>query len=268
LSRLGAAFALTLMSMSQHAVAQPTLSEEDEARAAQLYRTGLRYYDVSDYAHAIEAFKASYVLTEAPELLFDIAQALRQSGPAQCQEAITFYRRYQAVEQDAKKRARADTLIAQMPRCESGGNSIAVPQPVEPATPAAPASVAPTTAPANTALSTSTAPSNEDSHANRPWVPIGLAIAGGLASATGGALWVWAHLDYNTLKATGCAPGCSPSLVSTLSNRELSGQITLAVGAAAAAIGVALWIWRPAFGQRVTVGIAPSLDGVALGGTF
>jgi hypothetical protein len=260
LTRIGAAFALTLVCMSRHAVAQPTLSAEDEARAAQLYRTGLRYYDVSDYAHAIEAFKASYILTEAPELLFDIAQALRQSGPTQCQEAITFYRRYQAVEQDAKKRARADTLIAQMPRCEPAGNAIAAPQPLEPVTPPAPPAAV---------LSTSTAPANEETHASRPWVPIGLAIAGGVASATGGALWISAHVDYNTLKATGCAPGCSPSAVSTLSNRELSGQITLAVGAAAAAIGIALWIRRPTSGQVGTVlNVAPAIGGMALGGTF
>ncbi len=267
MSRLGVAAALTLVCMSQHAVAQPALSEEDEARAAQLYRTGLRYYDVNDYAHAVEAFKASYVLTEAPELLFDIAQALRQRGPAYCEEAVTFYRRYQSVEPDAKKRARADTLIEQMPRCEPGDNPVAAPPPLE--SPAATPPVATITAPPGAVLPTSSEPSNEQTHASRPWVPIGLVIGGGLVSATGGALWLSSHLDYNTLKATGCAPNCSPSTVAGLSHRELSGQITLAVGVAAAATGIALWIWRPTPGQRMTaLRIAPSIRGLALGGTF
>ncbi|HSN27786.1 MAG TPA: hypothetical protein VLT45_15955, partial [Kofleriaceae bacterium] len=68
-------------------------SDDPTSHAKQLYTEGKRYYDVADYAHAIEAWKQAYVLSSAPMLLFNIGQAYRLQGD--CTSALRFYATYE-----------------------------------------------------------------------------------------------------------------------------------------------------------------------------
>jgi len=69
------------------------VSEQAALSAAQLFQQGRAAYDAHDYATAVAAFQQSYEQSKKPELLFNIAQALRRSE--RCDEALAYYRHYQ-----------------------------------------------------------------------------------------------------------------------------------------------------------------------------
>src|SRR5262249_500254 len=82
--------------------ARPAPARDEKARG--VYEDGRHAYDLADYDRAIEAFRAAYELTEAPELLFDAAQAYRRKGNSGCRMALEFYKNYVRVERDAARR--------------------------------------------------------------------------------------------------------------------------------------------------------------------
>ncbi|MBI4509483.1 MAG: hypothetical protein HY698_07585 [Deltaproteobacteria bacterium] len=63
---------------------------QEEARA--LYQEGDKFFKLAEYDKAIQAFKKSFLLSNAPLLLFNIAQAYRLKGD--CAQAIRFYQNY------------------------------------------------------------------------------------------------------------------------------------------------------------------------------
>jgi tetratricopeptide (TPR) repeat protein len=65
---------------------------DDLDRARQLYEDGVARYDAGDYAEAIRAWQASYTMSPAPLLLFNMGQAYRLSG--NCARAMEHYDRY------------------------------------------------------------------------------------------------------------------------------------------------------------------------------
>jgi tetratricopeptide (TPR) repeat protein len=67
-------------------------ADDGREEASAIYRIGVRSYDLGEYAAALEAFKRSYLLSEAPELLFNIGQCHRKLGHDR--EALDFYKRY------------------------------------------------------------------------------------------------------------------------------------------------------------------------------
>src|SRR5215813_608889 len=87
----------------------------DQARARKLTDEGLTHYNVAEYDQAIESFKAAYVISKAPGLLFNIAQAYRLKGD--CAQALHFYKNYLRVEPSAKQRAKAQARVEEMSRC-------------------------------------------------------------------------------------------------------------------------------------------------------
>src|SRR6516162_9492387 len=56
--------------------AEPTADPDEQARA--LYQKGKLAYDRQHYAEAHDAFKAAYLISQLPELLFNMARALEQ----------------------------------------------------------------------------------------------------------------------------------------------------------------------------------------------
>jgi tetratricopeptide (TPR) repeat protein len=72
----------------------PASTTENAAPSAtQLFHQGRAAYDAGNYPAAVAAFQQSYELSKKPELLFNIAQALRRNE--QCDEALAYYQRYQ-----------------------------------------------------------------------------------------------------------------------------------------------------------------------------
>jgi hypothetical protein len=94
-------------------------ADEARRRADDLARAGFAAYDRHDYERAIVAFEKAYQLAPAPGLLYDIAQAHRQRGPAGCVQALDWYRRYRAAA-GAQGQVPPDVVaarIAEMERC-------------------------------------------------------------------------------------------------------------------------------------------------------
>lgn len=154
------------------AVAQPAPpppAEEQVARARQLYLEGKSHYDVGDYAKAIEIWKRAYVLSNAPMLLFNIAQAHRLSGD--CATALKVYASY---EREAKNPSNKDELEQAKTRC--------VREPTNANPPAEPMKPAPTSAPAPVVESPPPPPPPSATNGKT------LCVAGIATGASGGAL--------------------------------------------------------------------------------
>jgi tetratricopeptide (TPR) repeat protein len=97
--------------------------------ARELYEEGLRHYGAGEYDEAIAAWQASYDLSKAPLLLFNLGQAHRLKGD--CAAARRLYERYRAEEPQPKN---LDELVAAEALCRD-----AAPEPppvVEPPPPA------------------------------------------------------------------------------------------------------------------------------------
>lgn len=69
-------------------------SEEDDARARQLYRNGERLYEEGLYEEAIAAWERAYDLSSRAELLYNIANALERIG--RWEEALDRLNQYRA----------------------------------------------------------------------------------------------------------------------------------------------------------------------------
>lgn len=91
---------LVLAGAAAHA--QPAPDADPVAQAKQLYADGKRFYDIGDYAEAIASWKHAYVLSNAPMLLFNIAQAYRLSGD--CKKALEMYANYERVDPNPPNR--------------------------------------------------------------------------------------------------------------------------------------------------------------------
>jgi hypothetical protein len=72
---------------------------KDTAAARQFYEQGTRYFDLGQYADALESFKKAYWVYEDPVFIFNIAQCYRQLDNKK--EALRFYRTYLRKVRDA-----------------------------------------------------------------------------------------------------------------------------------------------------------------------
>ena len=93
---------LVLVLAGAAAHAQPAPDPDPVAQAKQLYADGKRFYDIGDYPEAIASWKHAYVLSNAPMLLFNIAQAYRLSGD--CKKALEMYANYERVDPNPPNR--------------------------------------------------------------------------------------------------------------------------------------------------------------------
>jgi hypothetical protein len=82
------------------------------------FESGLRSYNAGDYRTAIELFQSSYQRSNAPGLLYNIAQAHRLRGD--CARALVFYRRYLATEPGGGIQKRAEGRAIEMEACVRG----------------------------------------------------------------------------------------------------------------------------------------------------
>ena len=106
---------LTPMRHSMAAADTPNPPAAVNAEARRLYEQGLRHYERAEYDQAIQAFEASYDISRAPGLLFNIGQAYRLSGD--CPHALSSYEEYLARAPATVNRERVETRIRQMADC-------------------------------------------------------------------------------------------------------------------------------------------------------
>lgn len=228
----GAAFAL----FAAPAIARAEPAEED---ARKLYQDATSHYDLAEYDQAIEAFRRAYLLTHAPELLYNIAQSYRLKGPGSCRSALSFYRSFLRVQPETARRAGVEAAIADMEAC-AVNEPEATTTADEPA--AAPASPPPpSTPPAGGAAKGARASTT---------VPLVLGASGLGLSLVGGGLFTWSRLRYEALSSEGCAPACDPSRTDAPRIAQSLGGVLLSVGGALVVTGVVIWLLHPNEPQR------------------
>jgi tetratricopeptide (TPR) repeat protein len=83
---------------------------EDKAAARQAYAEGTKFYDLNQFAEALEAFKRAYWNYEEPAFIFNIAQCHRALGHKS--EALAFYRSYLRKAPEAPNREEVQKITA------------------------------------------------------------------------------------------------------------------------------------------------------------
>jgi hypothetical protein len=215
---------------------------------ARYYEEGIRHYNVGEYEEAIAAFKEGYLQTNVAEFLFNIAQSYRLEGERGCARALKFYQSFLREDPNRAMKLGVPSVISDMARCAQR-------QP-----PAAPSpELAP---PASNPQPPSVTSRVEPPHA--AWLPKTLLYGGLAVSAAGGALIVWAQLDYNALKSSQCAPYCDPSRWSAAQVRRDVGVGLAISGGVAAASGLVWEYLIPKAPVRVSAWSSLSAQGLVL----
>ena len=80
--------------------------------AKQHYDRGMAHYELGEFAAAVEEFKLAYARSQAPGLLFNLAQASRLNKDYE--QALHFYRTYLRVRPDAANRDDVERRIAEI----------------------------------------------------------------------------------------------------------------------------------------------------------
>src|SRR5262249_40518497 len=89
----------------------------NDREARRLFDEGQRHYNLGEYEQAIAQFKEDYRLSEAPLLLFNIAQAYRLLGPGNCDPALQFYARYLRADPQTLDRNAIEQRMAELTPC-------------------------------------------------------------------------------------------------------------------------------------------------------
>jgi tetratricopeptide repeat protein len=166
---------------------------EDRAAARQAYNEGTKYYDLNQYAEALEAFKRAYWNYEEPAFLFNIAQCHRALG--RNSEALAFYRSYLRKSSDPPNRAEVQRIIADLEqvmarqKAVSSGPPQGVAETISPPSASEPAAE-PSPAPA--VVVAAPRPKAEKPAWKRPWVwgvvagvvAVGIAVGVGVGVGT------------------------------------------------------------------------------------
>src|SRR5262245_58294103 len=84
----------------------------NKKKALELYDKAKIQYDLGHWKQAIELWVQAYETYNAPEFLFNIAQAYRQDG--NCERALFFYRRYLATRPNAPNRAEVEGFMKEL----------------------------------------------------------------------------------------------------------------------------------------------------------
>ncbi len=231
-------------------------AEEPEAipaKARSLAERGRAYHDAGDYADAIEAFKAAYVIAPSPALLFNLAQSYRLSG--NCDDAALMYRRYLASDPTPEGRALAETHLATVERCL---HKLALHIPVE-----APGSAAVAAPPSPTAALTVDLPSSSRKAKLEKDIGIGLGI-GGVAALTVAAYYAYEAHDAADQVAAAYAHGAKWKDVAPIDARGKSASTTAQIFGIGGGVGLASGIALYVIGKRseaIPVHVGPTRHG-------
>jgi tetratricopeptide (TPR) repeat protein len=243
------------------ALAGPRTARADTASAKPFYDRGIVEYNLGHFAEAIVQFEKAYEQDRAPILLFNIAQAHRQSGNPE--RALFFYRRYlegdphaanrpdvekrmaeldEMVKRQAEVKSRPPTAVALSPAMAAQPAPVpatAVAAPGSGPPPASAASPAEVT-PAATASTTASAPQTGGGGSGST-----LKIAG-IATASAGAASVLVGVLFSAKVSSGSddvtsAPVFNPDAESSAKSAATMQWVFYGVGVAAIAAGAGLY---------------------------
>lgn len=274
-----------LLAASATAAAQPaprpTPQTDDQKRveAKTLYEQGLSHYNLGEFDQAIAAFRKSYELTQAPGLLFNIAQAFRLKKDYE--QATYFYTTYLRLQPDAANRSDVEARLAEMQQAIEEQKKLEKKPPIGTISPEGTTTTtsAPTVTPP--AATTSTTPAPESPHEEAGARGRSLKIAGYATAGTGAALVITglvfgqmaksAEKDLDQLSTNmGTWTAAEQNKYDAGKRDNTIAIVSFIVGGAAIATGGTLWVLGAMKKSDTTVAINPSAHGTtfAVGWSF
>ncbi|HEY2747056.1 MAG TPA: hypothetical protein VGL86_20680 [Polyangia bacterium] len=223
------------------------------------YDRGMAHYELGEFAAAVDEFKAAYALSQAPGLLFNLAQASRLGKDYE--QALHFYRAYLRVRPDAANHEDVEKRIAELePIVEVRRKAEEEKLSAVSRTPSAPTLIPPTAA-----LEPKPAPVARLRSGRREriaGVVVGVAGLGALAAGIGlGAAALDAQHKLSNLAAqNGSWSPAQASLYSSGQHDATAATALYVVGGVAVATGVVLYAigWRR---DRARFAVAPAAGG-------
>lgn len=245
---------------------RPTPKTEDDKRAEAkaLYDKGLSHYNLGEFDEAIKAFRAAYAVSQAPGLLFNIAQSFRLKKDYE--QATYFYTTYLRLKPDAPNRADVEDRLKEMQEAIQEQKKMGAKPPIGTVNPEDNVVTTTTTTTTTPAASTTPAPLAED-RTNPSLITAGYATAGAGAALviTGlvfGRLARNAEKDLNRLSATnGTWTQAQQDRYDAGKRNNTIAIISLIAGGAAIATGGTLWFLGSMKKSNATVAIQPTRSG-------
>lgn len=286
-----------LLAASATAAAQPaprpapTSNQTDDQKRAEgkaLYEQGLSYYNLGEFDQAIAAFRKSYELTQAPGLLFNIAQAFRLKKDYE--QATYFYSTYLRLQPDAANRADVEARLAEMQQALEDQKKLEKKPPIgtispegtpSTTTPRTTVTTPPPTVTSPPVVTTPSMPSGESPHDDVAPPGKSLKTAGYVTAGTGAAIVITglvfgsmaksAETDLNKLSTNmGTWTAAEQAKYDTGKRDNTIAIISFVVGGAAIATGGTLWVLGAMKKHDATVAINPGAHGssFAVGWSF
>lgn len=187
-SALAAALVVTAIHPAS-AQPSPTPTEDaNKAKAKELYEKGNTHYNLGEYDLAVAAFKESYALSQAPGLLFNIAQSYRLKKDYE--QASHFYETYLRLKPDASNRPDVEARIAEMKKMLEEQKTMGTKAPIGTVTPDGGTTTTTTTTTTTSAptTTTTTTPTTGPTDVVDPGAGKQLKLAGIATAGVGGAL--------------------------------------------------------------------------------
>lgn len=244
--------------LASAALAHADPKDDSPGRGRAQYEEGQRHYNLGEYDEAILAFREAYLLSSAPSLLYNIAQAYRLRGPGNCGHALTFYRSYLRERPNAADREKVERLAASVEECARTEKPAPEPKPrTEPATDSKPPDPGKPTEPSAPVEESSPPPpppvvSKRASHAR--WALVG---TGATLAVAGGVMQVLARMKFYALQDE-CP--CEPARWQNWQRIEYASYGLMGVGAVTAVVG---FVWRREDGTETMASVVPLNGGAA-----
>jgi tetratricopeptide (TPR) repeat protein len=277
----------SLLAVPASAVAQPTpvpapageppkLDEQKRGEAKRLYEDGLSHYNLGEFDLAIASFRKSYALSQAPGLLFNIAQAFRLKKDYE--QATYFYTTYLRLQPDAANRADVEARLAEMQQALEEQHKLDKKPPIgtldpegrttSPGTTAVPPPAPVTTTPPGSTHTVQEAPAEtsggRSSLTTAGYVTAGAGVALVITGAVFGSMAKSAESDLNHLSANmGTWTPAEQSRYDAGNRDNTIANVSFIAGGAAIVTGGTLWALGAMKKHHATVAVSPTAHGTA-----
>jgi tetratricopeptide (TPR) repeat protein len=266
----------TLLATATSTLAQPAPapppSEDKRAAAKALYDKGLSHYNLGEFDEAIKAFKEAYAISQAPGLLFNVAQSYRLKKDYE--QATYFYQTYLRLKPDAPNRTDVEERLKEMQEALEEQKKIGTKAPIGTVNPEGTTPTNPTTP--TTPTPTPTEPVAPEGVKNQSLITAGYATGGAgvalvLTGLVFGRLAKNAERDLEALNNTnGAWTAAHQDRYDAGKRNNTIAVISFIAGGAAVATGATLWFLgnqkRPASG--VAIDVSKSGTTLAVGWDF
>jgi tetratricopeptide (TPR) repeat protein len=274
------ALALMLVATTTNALAQPAPpppagdADAKKAEAKALYEKGLSHYNLGEFDLAIEAFRKAYAISQAPGLLFNIAQSFRLKKDYE--QATYFYTTYLRLKPDAPNRADVEARLKEMEEAIEEQKKQATKPPIGTVNPEGTTTTTTTTTTGSGATTTTTTdpvPQAETGVKAQSLITAGYATAGAgaalvITGAIFGSMAKSAEKDLNDLSGPWTQE--QQDKYDAGKRNNTIAIISFVAGGAAVATGATLFILGTMKKSKTSVAINPSASSttVAVGWSF